>query len=81
MAGFLWIFIQRTTGVIRDSPDVRKESISLDGEYESWIIGHYHLWIILAIIVFNIFNFLPYYTKETNKKAGDSNINAGTPKE
>ena len=42
MAGFLWIFIRRTTGIFRDSLDVHEQSTSLNSEYDAWIIVHYH---------------------------------------
>jgi len=66
MPGCLWIFIQRTAGMIWDAPDVHKQSISLNGEYDAWIVVHYHLRIILAIIFFNIVFFasLHWGTKE-----------------
>ena len=53
MPGFWWIFILRSAGVIWDSPDVHKQSISLIGEYDAWISVHYYPWIILAIVFFH----------------------------
>ena len=68
--GFLWIFIQITAVVIWDSLDVNKQSISLNGEYDAWIIVHYHFWIILAIIFFNIqfLASLHYGTQQHGKR-------------
>jgi len=34
--------------------DVAEQSISLNSNYNGWITIHYHFWIILAIIFFNI---------------------------
>jgi len=48
-----WIIIQRTAGVIWDSPDVHEQLISLNAEYDAWINVNYHFWIRLAIIFFN----------------------------
>jgi len=66
MTGFWWIFIQRTAHVIWESPEVHEQSISLNAEYDAWIIVHYHFWIILAIIFFNIVFFVSLHwgTKE-----------------
>jgi len=50
-------FIERIADVIWDSPDVPQQSISLNSKYDVWIIFHYHFWIILAIIFFNIVLF------------------------
>jgi len=74
------MFIERTAGIIWDSPDVHKQSISLNGKYSAWIIVHYHFWIILATIFFNIV-FIASLHYGTKEKASDSNINAGTPKQ
>jgi len=57
MPGFWWIFIQRTAGVIWDSPDVHEQSTSLNSKYDACIIVHYQFGIILAIIVFDIVFF------------------------
>jgi len=57
MPGFLSISIQRSAGVIWDTPDVHEQSISLNGNYDVWIIVHYHFGIKLAIIFFNIVFF------------------------
>jgi len=67
--GFELILIGRTAGVIWDSPDVHKKSISLNGEYDAWIIGHYWFWIILATIFFNtvLIASLHYGTNEIGK--------------
>jgi len=54
MPGILCIIIWRTAGVIQDSCDVHEQSISLNSEYDSGIIVHYHFWIILAVIFINI---------------------------
>ena len=59
MPEFSWIFIQRTAGVIWDSPHVHERSISLNGEYDAWIIVHYHFCILPTIIFFNIVFFTP----------------------
>jgi hypothetical protein len=55
--GFLWTFIQRIAGVFWDSLDVHEQSISLNREYDAWIIVRYHFWNIPAIIVLNIVCF------------------------
>jgi len=47
----------RPPAVIWYSPDVHEQSISLNGEYDAWIIVHYHFWIILALMFFNIVFF------------------------
>jgi len=54
MPGFLWIFIRRTPGVIWCSSNVHEQSTSINSEYDEWIIVHYHFWMILAFIFFNI---------------------------
>jgi len=56
----------RTGGIIWNSPDVHKQSIFLNGEYDAWIIVHYQFWIILATIFFNtvFIALLHYGTKE-----------------
>ena len=41
MPGLVWIVIGWAAGVIEDSPDVHKQSISLKGEYDICIIVHY----------------------------------------
>jgi len=48
------MFIWRTADVIRDSSDVHEQSTSLHSQYNALIIVHYHFWIILAVIFFNI---------------------------
>jgi len=53
MPSLLWIFMQRTTGVIWNATEVYVQSISLNAEYDTWIIVHYHFWNIVAIIFFN----------------------------
>jgi len=52
--GLLWRFIWRTAEVIWDSTDAHEKLTSLNREYDSWIIVHYHFWIILAVIFFNM---------------------------
>jgi len=54
MPVILKIFIWRTAGVIWDSPDIQEHLISRNCEYDTWIIVHYHFWIILPTIYFNI---------------------------
>jgi hypothetical protein len=46
-------FIWRTAGIIQDSPDVEEQLISLNGEYDAWIIVHYQIWVTLATIFCN----------------------------
>jgi len=69
MSRFVMGFIRRTVGVIWDSPEVHEQSISLNGEYDAWIIVHYQFWIILATIFFNtvFIASLHYCTKEKGK--------------
>jgi len=54
LPGFLRIYVQRMAGGIWDSSHVPQQSTSLNSKYNAWNIVHYHLWIILAIIFFNI---------------------------
>ena len=76
MSWLLWIFIQRTADIIWDSPDVHNKSISLHGEYDAWIIVHYHFWIKHAIF-FNIV-FVPHYIEKPTKQVTDWTIHTGT---
>jgi len=80
MPGFVWIFIRRTAGVIWDSSDVHEQSTSLNSEYDAWIIVHYHFWIILLVIFFNVV-FCASLHQGNERKRRDSNINTGTPKQ
>jgi len=57
MPNILWILTASTAGMIWDATDVHEWVISLNGEYDIWIMVHYHFWIILAIIFFNIVLF------------------------
>jgi len=66
MPVFAWILIRKTLGIIWDSPDVHKQLISLNSEYDTSIFGQYQFWIILATIFFNtvFITSLHYDTKE-----------------
>lgn len=55
MPGFLWIFMLRTVGIIRDSLDIQEHKITLHSEYDACIV-HYQLlnYTSLPNISFNI---------------------------
>jgi len=69
MSGLLLIFIERTGDVIWNTPDVNEQWISLNGEFDAWIIVHYNFWITLAIIFPNIEYFATLHkgTKDKGK--------------